>query len=158
MYNYTARCRRFSFGGNEMMRFQISLPIFEGCPNITSFYQTLAENCESWCESVLFSRILEEKTANNFNFRRRLYSFSVSVGYISEEYICMSLKTTLSVGREILNSYACEQIWEIATEQMIPQKYALREISAALGVSSAEVLERISQMEKTPLSIEKSNG
>lgn len=61
MYSYTARHRRFSVGGNELLRFSSSLPVFSSYPNITSFYEELSKNCEEWCESYLFSRIRDEK-------------------------------------------------------------------------------------------------
>ena len=158
MYSYTAQSRRFSTGGNELIRFSSSLPVFDGYPEITSFYETLSQNCEKWCESVLFSRVLDERNADRFNFQRRLYSFSVSVGYISEKYICCSLNATLSRGKEILNSHYCEQIWKRETEQITPQKYALREISSELGVKAEEATERIAQIGKMSLSGQNDNG
>lgn len=159
MYSYTARHRRFSVGGNELLRFSSSLPVFSSYPNITSFYEELSKNCEEWCESYLFSRIRDEKNKTDRGFRRRLYSLSATVSYISAEYVCISLTATLAEGKQTVATYTdSAQIWQISTGTLVPQKYALRDISKELGISADEALSRLSQMEKTPLLSQTENG
>ncbi|MBO5845402.1 MAG: hypothetical protein J6Q77_02030 [Clostridia bacterium] len=149
MYNYTARCRRFCSGGNERLRFEASVPVLENMPKISSFYLTLSQNCEGWCESVLFSQILERERNKTADTRRMRYSFSARIVCESQTYLCIDLKVFLRAGKESIGSFSEAHIWRKDTETLAPEKYALREISAELDIDVREISTYISE-KKTP--------
>ncbi len=137
MYTYTKRCRRFIFGGNELLRFSASLPCFEERASLTSFYRSVADNCETWCETELFPLICREAPITDINFRRQLYSFEAEVTYSSDELICILAKVTLSQGRNrILSRFEDAQIWRTDTESLFPPKQALSALARELGVDN----------------------
>lgn len=135
MYTYTKRCRRFVFGGNELLRFSSSTPVFERHMSITSFYESIAHNCEAWCETVLLPRITEEMPKTDMNFRRQLYSFDSEVTYVSDESICILSRISLSYSKSrILYRFEDAQIWQRNTESLVPPKQALISAARELGV------------------------
>ena len=145
MYNYTARCRRFCSGGNERLRFEASVPVLEDMPNISSFYLTLSQNCEGWCESVLFSQILERERNKTADARRMRYSFSARIVCESQNYLCIDLKVFLRAGKESIDSFSEAHIWRKDTETLAPEKYALREMSAELGTDANKISAYVSK-------------
>lgn len=145
MYNYTARCRRFCSGGNERLRFEASVPVLEDMPKISSLYLTLSQNCEGWCESVLLPQILQGERSERTDTRRMRYFFSARIVCESQKYLCIELKTFLRSKKESLGSFSETHIWCKDTESLTPEKYALREISAELGIDVREISAYVSK-------------
>ena len=122
MYTYTRRCRRFIFGGNEILRFSASYPIIEASPEIGEFYASLAASCENFCEREKFPELCEPSASVGEKrlARRYNYSFSAEVEEISEKIVRIRLDVTLFRSKsEPLASFSDTQLWSHENGMMI---------------------------------------
>ncbi len=124
MYEYTVLRRRFIFEGNELIRLKISLPTANLPPSIREFYSNLSSNFIKWCEEAefpLLCREYNESSKQKYIYRKKLYSVSAEITYLSDTLISVFTCVSKEQAR-VFSEYQC---WDVKRELLLPPKYAL---------------------------------
>ena len=104
----TKRGREY-IGGNEILRYKISVPITENCERINEFYKRIAEDCEEFCRSILPS-ICEG---------RSVYILESAPTHVQGGEVAFLMRIRLMSEGKLLDTCVISQVWDTANERMI---------------------------------------
>ena len=110
--------REYRFG-NEVLRYKISLPVIEGCEDITRFYSRIGSGCESFCKG----RLAEESQ------KRCAYALDFAVPHVGCDELTVLIRARLICEGRVLEKYVGAHTWSLSRQRMLTPSYLKKRYS-----------------------------
>ena len=126
---YKVKSKKLYDRGNEALSYRIEIPQIDGIEEINSFYDTVAQECEKYCNDVLFDSVCKARREN----RRARYSyrFFARVTHLADGLMSVVLFACLREKNEIVSQYAWAHTWELENACLLPPSIVCKRVCGA---------------------------
>jgi len=112
--------------GNEALLYRIEIPQIDGLEEINSFYGSISEECEKYCNGILLDFVCEDRREDRR--ARYSYGFTAVVTHYSDGLVSVLAFACLRRGNETLSRYACAHTWDTSDSCMLPPRCVYKRI------------------------------
>ena len=117
---YDIKKGRVYDGGNERLRYKISVPVISGAERINAFYKRIGKECEDFCGKRICDCVETNKG------ERLFYELLCRVCHEDAELVSVLMRVRLLRGRTEIAGYVRPLTWSVTEQCMIPPKLLLR--------------------------------
>ena len=118
---YKIKRKKLYDRGNEALSYRIEIPRIEGAEEINSFYFAIAEECEKYCNEVLFGVACNARREDRGI--RCCYSFTARVTHLSDGLASVLIFVCFRRGGEAISRYTHAHTWDMRDACLIPPRY-----------------------------------